>query len=241
MSTASVTHTFTAGTTIQSVQANTNFSDIITFLNNNVAHLDASKTFTGTQAFTNITAVDATFSGDISAVDATFSGDTTVATLSLSGAALPVYHTGTTQMARFHENGLLVSNMQGINPSYSLDVRADLTASPISDAGNSNDARMHFPYDTADSLVSGIDANHAVLLIHNADIGDAGVVLRQGGLDWGIFNDDTGNSLKIQVDAVEIAEFATNGDFTLPNHNTVTSVTANAYIDPTTGLVSRIV
>ena len=64
MSTASVTHTFTAGTTIQSVQANTNFSDIITFLNSNVAHLDASKTFTGTQAFTNITATDATFSGD---------------------------------------------------------------------------------------------------------------------------------------------------------------------------------
>lgn len=46
MATASVTYTFTSGTTIASAEANTNFSDLVTFLNTDVIHKDASIAFT---------------------------------------------------------------------------------------------------------------------------------------------------------------------------------------------------
>ena len=46
MATAAVTYTFTANTLIQSAQANTNFQDLVTFLNNSVIHKDGSIAFT---------------------------------------------------------------------------------------------------------------------------------------------------------------------------------------------------
>ncbi len=47
MATASVTNQFTASTTIVSDDVDTNFSDLVTFLNGSVLHLDGSKTMTG--------------------------------------------------------------------------------------------------------------------------------------------------------------------------------------------------
>lgn len=46
MATAAVTYTFTPNTTILSAEANTNFSDLVSFLNNSVMHRDASAAFT---------------------------------------------------------------------------------------------------------------------------------------------------------------------------------------------------
>ena len=47
MATAAVTNQFTASTTIVSDDVDTNFSDLVTFLNGSVLHLDGSKTMTG--------------------------------------------------------------------------------------------------------------------------------------------------------------------------------------------------
>lgn len=47
MATASVTNTFVAGTSAVAAEVNTNFSDLVTFLNNSVIHKDGSKTMTG--------------------------------------------------------------------------------------------------------------------------------------------------------------------------------------------------
>jgi len=47
MATASVTNSFTNGTTADATEVNTNFSDLVTFLNGSVVHLDGSKTMTG--------------------------------------------------------------------------------------------------------------------------------------------------------------------------------------------------
>lgn len=46
MSTAAVTYTFAANTLVQSSQANTNFQDVVDFLNSDVIHKDASIAFT---------------------------------------------------------------------------------------------------------------------------------------------------------------------------------------------------
>lgn len=50
MATASVTNDFTNGTTADAEQVDTNFNDLVTFLNNNVIHVDGSKTMTGNLA-----------------------------------------------------------------------------------------------------------------------------------------------------------------------------------------------
>ena len=47
MATASVTNQFTASTTIVSDDVDTNFSDLVTFLNGSVLHLDGAKAMTG--------------------------------------------------------------------------------------------------------------------------------------------------------------------------------------------------
>ena len=47
MATAAVTNQFTASTTIVSDDVDTNFSDLVTFLNGSVLHLDGAKTMTG--------------------------------------------------------------------------------------------------------------------------------------------------------------------------------------------------
>lgn len=47
MATASVTNTFTNGTTADATEVNTNFNDLVTFVNGSVLHLDGSKTMTG--------------------------------------------------------------------------------------------------------------------------------------------------------------------------------------------------
>lgn len=46
MSTASVTNTFVNATTADATEVNTNFTDLVTFLNGSVVHLDGSKTMT---------------------------------------------------------------------------------------------------------------------------------------------------------------------------------------------------
>lgn len=46
MATAAVTYTFAPLTLIESAKGNTNFQDLVTFLNNQVIHADASKVFT---------------------------------------------------------------------------------------------------------------------------------------------------------------------------------------------------
>lgn len=46
MATAAVTNSFAAGTLIESVEVNTNFSDLVSFLNNQVIHKDATVAFT---------------------------------------------------------------------------------------------------------------------------------------------------------------------------------------------------
>jgi len=43
VATASVTNTFVTATTITAAAHNTNFSDLVTFLNSNVVHVDGSK------------------------------------------------------------------------------------------------------------------------------------------------------------------------------------------------------
>lgn len=47
MATASVTNTFVVSTTIDEGDVNTNFNDLVTFLNGSVVHRDGSKTMTG--------------------------------------------------------------------------------------------------------------------------------------------------------------------------------------------------
>ncbi len=50
MATASTTYTFSDGATIEAAQHNTNFGDLVTFLNSDVVHLDGSKAMTGALA-----------------------------------------------------------------------------------------------------------------------------------------------------------------------------------------------
>lgn len=50
MATAAITYTFVAGTTIESAEANTNFNDLVSFLNTSVMHRDASSAFTAVPA-----------------------------------------------------------------------------------------------------------------------------------------------------------------------------------------------
>lgn len=50
MATASITYTFSDGATIEASQHNTNFGDLVNFLNGSVVHLDGSKTMTGALA-----------------------------------------------------------------------------------------------------------------------------------------------------------------------------------------------
>lgn len=47
MATATVTNSFTNGTTADADQVNTNFTDLLTFLNGSVLHLDGAKAMTG--------------------------------------------------------------------------------------------------------------------------------------------------------------------------------------------------
>ena len=47
MATAAVTYTFTAGTQAQASQVNTNYADLVTFLNTNTVHKDGTVTMTG--------------------------------------------------------------------------------------------------------------------------------------------------------------------------------------------------
>jgi hypothetical protein len=47
MSTPSVTNTFVNGTTADANQVNTNFSEVVSFLDDNVVHLDGSRAMTG--------------------------------------------------------------------------------------------------------------------------------------------------------------------------------------------------
>ena len=47
MATASVTNTFVNGTTAEAAEVNTNFDDLVTFLNGSIIHVDGSKQFTG--------------------------------------------------------------------------------------------------------------------------------------------------------------------------------------------------
>jgi len=48
MATAAVTNTFAAGTLIESAEANTNFQDLVSFLNTQAIHKDGTIAFTGT-------------------------------------------------------------------------------------------------------------------------------------------------------------------------------------------------
>lgn len=50
MATASVTNTFVTGATILAASFNTNFTDLVSFLNNSTVHRDGSKTMTGALA-----------------------------------------------------------------------------------------------------------------------------------------------------------------------------------------------
>lgn len=106
MATAAVTHTFTAGTSIQSVQANTNFTDIVTFLNNNVAHTDASKTFTGTQAFASLsfTGTVGAAAGSAAAPAYTFTDDPDTG-IYRSGADTLAFSTGGTLAGEIDSSG----------------------------------------------------------------------------------------------------------------------------------------
>lgn len=61
MATASVTNTFVAGTAAEAAEVNTNFTNLVTFLNNSVVHQDGSKAMTanfdaGTNKIVNLTA-----------------------------------------------------------------------------------------------------------------------------------------------------------------------------------------
>lgn len=46
MATASITNTFVAGTSAEAAEVNTNFTNLVTFLNNSVVHVDGSKAMT---------------------------------------------------------------------------------------------------------------------------------------------------------------------------------------------------
>ena len=50
MATASVTNTFVNATTADAGEVNTNFTDLVTFLNASVVHVDGSKAMTGALA-----------------------------------------------------------------------------------------------------------------------------------------------------------------------------------------------
>lgn len=50
MATASVTNTLVTGTTITAAQHNTNYGDLVSFLNGSVVHVDGTKAFTAAQA-----------------------------------------------------------------------------------------------------------------------------------------------------------------------------------------------
>ena len=52
MATVSVTYTFTNGTDADADEVNQNFTDLVTFINTDVIHRDASVAFTATQAQT---------------------------------------------------------------------------------------------------------------------------------------------------------------------------------------------
>ena len=100
MATASVTNSFTNGTTADATEVNTNFNDLVTFVNGSVLHLDGSKTMSGNvvmgsnriTGLANGTAdTDAATrrQGDVFLIPFQISGDLTVATDQIGRFYLP--------------------------------------------------------------------------------------------------------------------------------------------------------
>lgn len=97
MATASVSNEFTASTTILSAAVNTNFSDLVSFLNNSVVHVDGSKAMTGdwsmgANRITNVTdptsAQDAATKAYVDSVASTPVASSNIANFTSTGGTL---------------------------------------------------------------------------------------------------------------------------------------------------------
>lgn len=98
MATASVTNTFTNGTTADATEVNTNFNDLVTFVNGSVLHLDGSKTMTGSLAMGSNTITGlANGAADTDAANRR-QGDVFLIPFQISGTLA----TGTDQIGRFY-------------------------------------------------------------------------------------------------------------------------------------------
>lgn len=156
MSTASVTNTFVNATTADAGEVNTNFSDLVTFLNGSVLHLDGSKTMTGALAMGSqkITGLAAgTTSGDAARYDElsdaefetlSFSipGDLTVTSygarwypaynITISDMVLSVgtAPTGAAILVDVNRSGTTIFTTQGNRPTVAISGFVDTAATP---------------------------------------------------------------------------------------------------------------
>ena len=143
MATASVTNSFVTGATILAASFNTNFSDLVGFLNNSVVHRDGSKTMSGNLAMgsNKITGLAAgTVAGDavrfeqltsaprqavvfgqsgeavVTTVGARFYFDKAV-TIDKVEASVSVAPTDASLIVDVHKNGTTIFTTQGNRPA----------------------------------------------------------------------------------------------------------------------------
>lgn len=108
---------------------------------------------------------------------------------------------GGTEVGRWGAAGLALGN-KFVAPAAVLDVRGDRTAAPFNDANGTTDGRLQFPYPNPETLVTTLETDSAVMLIQEAgNTGDAGIIFRQGTVDWGIYNNADDNELHIAAEA----------------------------------------
>lgn len=80
MANYTTTYTFTAGTKIKASEANANFSNIASFLNDSVMHVDGSKSFTGVPTVAGAAAVNPTSANQLTRKQYVDDQDTTITT-----------------------------------------------------------------------------------------------------------------------------------------------------------------
>lgn len=135
MATASVTNTLVTATTIVVSKLNTNFQDLVTFLNNSVLHRDGTKAMTGaldmgTQKITNL--VDGTAATDGATFDQATNADN-LASGTVPEARLTAATTSVVGVSQLSDSVAETSSVKSATPTAVKTVR-DQSYAKSSDA-----------------------------------------------------------------------------------------------------------
>lgn len=179
MATASVTNTFVNGQTADATEVNTNFTNLLTFLNASVVHVDGSKTMSGALAMgsNKITGLAAgTVTGDSARwddvdkfVSFSISGDLavesklhrwyppyaiTIEDMVLSVGTAP---TGAAILVDVHKSGTSIFTTQGNRPTVAISGFVDTAAVPDVTAVATSEY-LTVDVDQIGSTIAGADA-----------------------------------------------------------------------------------